>query len=101
MLLSVRSLTKTYGPFTLLDTISFTVNAHKRIGIVGSNGIGKSTLLRMLTGEEEHDAGTITYAPSVVFGYLPQNIPPFYGRGVQDLLLECVCLQCETVKFTS
>ena len=90
MLLSVRSLTKTFGALPTLDAISFIVNSHERIGIVGSNGVGKSTLLRLLTGEEEPDAGTITYAPNVVFGYLPQSIPSFYGRTVQDLLLEAV-----------
>jgi macrolide transport system ATP-binding/permease protein len=90
MLLTVRNLTKTYGAITVLHDISFVVNATERIGIVGPNGVGKSTLLRILVGQEEADAGTINYAPSSEFGYMPQTTPNFFGRTIQDLILESV-----------
>jgi macrolide transport system ATP-binding/permease protein len=90
MLLTVRNLTKSYGAITVLNDISFIVNQQERIGIVGANGVGKSTLLRLLTGEEASDAGAITYAPSVEFGYLPQTTPDFHGRSIEDLILESV-----------
>src|SRR6266581_9769700 len=90
MLLTTNHLSKSYGAITVLHDISFVVNAHDRVGIVGSNGVGKSTLLKILVGQEEGDTGTFTYAPSVEVGYLPQTTPDFYGRTMQDLLLESV-----------
>src|SRR5947209_8936661 len=90
MLLTVHHLSKSYGAITVLHDISFVVNAHDRAGIVGSNGVGKSTLLKILVQQEEGDTGTFAYAPSVEVGYLPQTTPDFYGRTIQDLILESV-----------
>ncbi len=90
MLLAIRSLSKSYGTVTILNNISCVVNEKDRVGLVGSNGVGKSTLLRILMGQEEADTGTITYAPSVEVGYLPQTSPDFYGHTLQDLILESV-----------
>ncbi|MGH2509300.1 MAG: ATP-binding cassette domain-containing protein, partial [Ktedonobacteraceae bacterium] len=88
MLLTVRGLTKGYGAITVLQSISFVVNFGERIGLVGSNGVGKSTLLRLLVGQEEADAGKFACAPTCEIGYLPQSTPDFYGRSIQDLILE-------------
>ena len=88
MLLAVRSLFKAYGAINVLNDVSFVVNKGDRVGIVGSNGVGKSTLLKILVGQEEVDAGTFAYAPSTEVGYLPQTTPEFYGRTIQDLILE-------------
>jgi len=88
MLLAVQQLFKSYDGASILQSISFLVQKADRIGIVGPNGVGKSTLLRLLTGEEKADAGTISYAPQVQYGYLPQTHPPFYGHSIQDMLLE-------------
>src|SRR5260370_642060 len=90
MLLTVRRLAKSYGAVSVLEDVSFVVNQRERVGIVGPNGVGKSTLLRLLIGEEERDAGTISYAPGVERGYLAQTTPEFYGRTIQDLILEAV-----------
>ncbi|GCE28154.1 ABC transporter ATP-binding protein [Dictyobacter alpinus] len=90
MLLNSKELTKSYGIHTILHDISFVINASDRIGIVGPNGVGKSTLLRLLVGQEEFDSGTITYGPGAEFGYLPQTTPNFYGQTIQDLILESV-----------
>ncbi len=90
MLLMVRGLTKAYGAVQVLQSISFVVNAGDRVGLVGPNGVGKSTLLRLLIGQEEADAGTFACAPSSEPGYLPQSTPDFYGRSIQDLLMEAV-----------
>ena len=90
MILSIRNLSKSYGIVTVLDNVSCTVHDKDRVGLVGSNGVGKSTLLRILMGQEEATTGTITYAPSVEVGYLPQTTPDFYGRTLQDLILESV-----------
>ncbi len=90
MLLTVRNLTKTFGAITVLQDISFVINAADRVGIVGPNGVGKSTLLKLLVGHEEIDRGSIRYGPSSEFGYLPQTTPEFYGHTIQDLIKESV-----------
>jgi macrolide transport system ATP-binding/permease protein len=90
MLLTVRGLVKSYGAIHVLQSIGFVINQDDRVGLVGPNGVGKSTLLRILTRQEEADEGTFTYAPSVEVGYLPQSTPDFYGRSIQDLILEAV-----------
>ena len=54
-LLAVRNLFKAYGAIHVLNDISFVINTNDRVGIVGSNGVGKSTLLKMLVGQEELD----------------------------------------------
>ena len=90
MLLTTRNLTKSYGAITVLSDTSFVLNTNDRVGIVGPNGVGKSTLLKILTGQEEADSGTYTYAPSVEVGYLPQTTPDFYGQTINDLILASV-----------
>ncbi len=90
MLLSVRNLAKAYGAITVLDNVSFTVNSDDRIGIVGMNGTGKTTLLRILVGQETMDDGNVSFSPSTEIGYLPQTTPDFYGRTIQDLIQESV-----------
>src|SRR5947209_12380342 len=90
MFLAVRALAKSYGAMNVLDAISLILNAGDRVGIVGSNGVGKSTLLKILVGQEEAEAGTFSFAPSLEVGYLPQTTPDFYGRSIQDLILEAV-----------
>src|SRR6266567_2197081 len=90
MLLSVRNLCKAYGALTVLESVSFIVNNDDRIGIVGMNGAGKTTLLRILIGQQTMDSGSVSFALSTEIGYLPQTTPDFYGRTIQDLVLESV-----------
>jgi macrolide transport system ATP-binding/permease protein len=89
-MLFVRHLSKAYGAITVLDDISFVVNPNDRVGIVGANGVGKTTLLSILVGQEPIDSGSFSFAPSTEVGYLPQTTPEFYGRTMQDLILESV-----------
>src|SRR2546425_6635560 len=90
MLLTVRNLIKSYGIVTVLDEVSFVLNASDRVGVVGANGVGKSTLLKILVGQEEADTGTVSFAPSIEFGYLAQTTPEFYGKTIDDLVMESV-----------
>src|SRR5438874_12501366 len=87
-MLFVRNLSKSYGAITVLDDISFVINPNDRVGVVGSNGVGKTTLLSILVGQESPDSGTYSFAPSTEVGYLPQTTPEFYGYTMQDLILE-------------
>ncbi|GAC1348517.1 MAG: hypothetical protein NVSMB27_16570 [Ktedonobacteraceae bacterium] len=88
MLLAVRNLSKSYGAIHVLNELAFVINDGDRVGIVGSNGVGKSTLLKILVGQEEGDEGTFSFAPSIQVGYLPQTTPEFHGQTMQDLILE-------------
>lgn len=90
MLLTVRNLAKSYGAIQVLQSISFVINTGDRAGLVGPNGVGKSTLLRLLTGQEEADSGSVVLAPGTEPGYLPQSTPEFYGRSIQDLIMEAL-----------
>ena len=89
-MLAVRHLFKSYGAITVLEDISFNINPSDRVGIVGSNGVGKTTLLNILIGHESIDSGSFSLAPSTEVGYLPQTTPEFSGHTMQDLILESV-----------
>jgi ATPase subunit of ABC transporter with duplicated ATPase domains len=71
--LRALELTKSYDGAPLFAGLSLTLNPGERAGLVGANGHGKSTLLRLLAGREQPDGGTITRAATV--GYLPQEAP--------------------------
>jgi len=72
--LAARSVRKSYGDTVVLDGVSLTVTPGSRIGVVGANGIGKSTLLRVLAGLEEPDAGAVSREPpGLVVAYLAQE----------------------------
>ncbi len=75
--LVARNISRSYGDVDVLDRFSLTVSPGSRIGIVGPNGIGKSTLLRVLAGIEDPDAGVVRREPGQLrVGYLAQEAPP-------------------------
>ena len=77
-------LTKAYGTRTIIDGLSITVSARARIGLIGENGVGKSTLLRLLAGVEDADSGTVQ-RPSRT-GLLWQEVPFEPTDTVDDLI---------------
>ena len=85
-IINVENITKSYTGRKLFSKASFYVQEKEKIGIIGINGTGKTTLLRMIIGEEETDEGTITIANHVVLRYLPQH-PEFAS---DKSCLECV-----------
>ena len=85
-LINIENLTKVYTERKLFDNTSFSLQDGEKVGIIGINGTGKTTLLRMIMGEEETDEGTITTANHVVMRYLPQH-PEFEP---EKSSLECV-----------
>ena len=73
MLLSAEHITKIYGTRAVLDGASLYLERGQKLGVIGVNGNGKSTLLRILAGAEEPDGGTVARDPNVRLEYLPQN----------------------------
>ena len=72
-LLTIKNLTKAYTDKVLFDGIDFSLEEGEKVGIIGINGTGKSTLLRIIAGIEEGDTGEYTKGNHVVINYLPQN----------------------------
>ncbi len=72
-LLNAIDLGKSYGPRDLFDHISLSVPHRARIGLVGPNGVGKTTLFRLILGEEEPSRGRVEKSRSLRIGYLAQE----------------------------
>src|SRR4051812_20460938 len=87
VLLSVRDVTKSFGPRPLFAGLALDLKAGERVGLIGPNGAGKSTLLRILAGTEDPDAGTRTARRGVVVGYLPQDDTFPAGATAREVLL--------------
>ena len=86
MLLSAEGIGKSYGDRTMLHDVNFYLERGDKVGVVGVNGTGKSTLLRILAGVEESDRGTVSLDPGVRLEYVPQN-PEL---NLEDTVLELV-----------
>ena len=84
--INVEKITKVFAERKLFDNASFSLQEGEKVGIIGINGTGKTTLLKMLAGMEEADEGKITIANHVVIRYLPQH-PEFDAKMSS---LECV-----------
>src|SRR5262245_36285914 len=74
MRIQLAGVCKHHGARTVLDDVTLSVTPESRLGVVGPNGVGKSTLLRLIAGLETPDAGTVSSVPgSLTCGYLPQE----------------------------
>lgn len=73
-MISVENLTKGFGKYILFDAISFKLNSRERIGLVGRNGHGKTTLFRLLAGMDQPDSGNILTPKGYRIGYVRQHI---------------------------
>jgi macrolide transport system ATP-binding/permease protein len=72
-ILSAHDLVKIYGPRRVIDGVGLTASPGQRLGLIGENGVGKSTLLRLLAGLTEPDAGSVSRPPDI--GFLHQELP--------------------------
>jgi len=81
-MISVNSVTVSFGGYNLFDNISFLINAKDRIGLAGKNGAGKSTLLKLIAGEQSATKGEIALPRDIKIGYLPQDMIHQHGRTV-------------------
>jgi ABC-2 type transport system ATP-binding protein len=121
-MIHVRNLTRTYGPHVAVDNVTFTIGPGEIVGLLGHNGAGKTTIMKMLTGFLEPTGGTITIdqlemandraAIQAMIGYLPENCPVYLEMTVAGYLeyhatLHGVAadrvgtLLCETLKRTA
>ena len=73
-MISVENLTKGFGSQLLFERVNFQINSRERVGLAGRNGHGKTTLFRLITGEEHPDSGTITIPRNYRIGYVHQHL---------------------------
>lgn len=83
-MISVNNVTVAFGGFALFENISFLVNPKDRIGLAGKNGAGKSTMLKLIAGEQNPSKGDIGKPRDFKIGYLPQDMIHQHGKTVFD-----------------
>ena len=83
-MISINSLTVAYGGFILLNDINFHISENDKIGLVGKNGAGKSTILKLICGIQNPTNGKVAVPNDVKIGYLPQIMEHHRGRTVID-----------------
>ncbi|WP_075556564.1 ABC-F family ATP-binding cassette domain-containing protein [Parabacteroides timonensis] len=83
-MISVEGLTVEFGGFTLFDDVSFVVNKKDRIALVGKNGAGKSTMLKIFAGLQSPTSGTVSVPKETTIGYLPQQMQLTDTRTVRE-----------------
>ena len=86
-IVNVENITKSYTGRKLFSKASFYVQEYEKIGVIGINGTGKSSLLKIVAGLEEADEGTVTKANNIVIGYLPQNPDYDPQKSVMDQVM--------------
>jgi ATP-binding cassette subfamily F protein 3 len=87
-MLQVNNLSKSYGDEVILDGVSFVVNPGDRVGLIGPNGCGKTTLFRIIIDRERSDGGSVAFSPpDLRLGYLAQGLEYDPGDTIAELLL--------------
>ena len=83
-MISINGLTVAYGGYTLLDNIDFHISEKDKIGLVGKNGAGKSTIMKLICGLQSPTSGSIDKPNDIRIGYLPQIMEHHKGRTVME-----------------
>ncbi len=89
-IITLSNISKSFGDHDVLADVSFLVNERERVALIGANGSGKTTVLRIICGEQTPDRGTVSKESGVTAGYLPQEVdlpetaPSHLPRHVQD-----------------
>ena len=86
-MIQVSGLTKYFGPQKLFEDITWQIDRFQRTALVGHNGAGKSTILRIIAGQLEADAGSVIIPKTMTVGYLPQEITLLDEKPAIDLVL--------------
>ncbi|WP_163103286.1 ABC-F family ATP-binding cassette domain-containing protein [Peribacillus alkalitolerans] len=84
-LLVVEGLSHSFGDRMLFKDVSFRLN-QEHVGLVGANGVGKSTMMNIITGQLVHDTGRVEWTPGVQYGYLDQHTVLTPGKTIRDVL---------------
>ena len=100
-MIQLSSAGKHFGSKTLFEALNWVVGARDRVGLVGANGTGKSTLLKLLAGMETLDKGSFSAAKDTTSGYLPQDGLSLSGRTVLEECLSVFGHLLEIEKETS
>jgi ATP-binding cassette subfamily F protein 3 len=80
--ISISDLTVSFGGFTLLDSINFHISEKEKVGLVGKNGAGKSTILKLIMGLQSPTSGKVMMPSDRKIGYLPQIMKHSRGKSV-------------------
>jgi ABC transport system ATP-binding/permease protein len=87
-LISIESVAIAYGHLPLLDDVALQIESGERIALIGRNGTGKSTLLKIVSGEQAADAGTVWRQPAIRIARLEQDVPLSSSRTVFEIVAE-------------
>ncbi len=87
-MINIINLSKYYGTDTIFDNISLKINDNEKVGLVGPNGCGKTTLIKMITGIEEPSTGNIIIDKKLRIGYVPQHIEFDNKLSLSDVMLD-------------
>lgn len=83
-MVGINELTVNFGERYLFNKVSYLINKQDRIGLVGKNGAGKSTMLKIIAGEFNADEGNVSFPADFTVGYLPQDMDFEYGKTVLE-----------------
>ncbi|MDE0598632.1 MAG: ATP-binding cassette domain-containing protein, partial [Dokdonia donghaensis] len=83
-MLNIHNLSVSFQGEYLFEEITFRLNNGDRVGLVGKNGAGKSTMLRIISGEQQYDTGSIAIEKEISIGFLKQDIDFIEGRTVLE-----------------
>ncbi len=83
-LLSVESVAASYGKYTVFDNVSLSIDSGEIFGLIGLNGVGKTTLIKLIMGLRDSEAGDVTFSEGSEFSYLPERFePPWFLTGYE------------------
>ena len=83
-MISINGLTVAYASFTLLDNLNFHISERDKIGLVGKNGSGKTTIMKLINGLQSPTSGSVDKPADLRIGYLPQIMEHHHGRTVME-----------------
>src|ERR1700687_20721 len=83
-MITLRNVSKSFGDQVLFEGISLQINQSDRFALIGPNGVGKSTLFKLIMGQVEPEEGEIALRSGVTFGYLPQETTTFSHHRVLE-----------------
>ncbi|VAX35641.1 hypothetical protein MNBD_UNCLBAC01-273, partial [hydrothermal vent metagenome] len=97
-LISVQDISLAFGGPLLFDQMSLQIEGGERIALLGRNGTGKTTLMKVLSKEIPPNTGNIVYQKGIHIAYLPQEVPTDLTGNIFDIVLSGLGKKAETVK---